>query len=92
MIRYIKTDGKKIEFKLHAPRAKSVSVAGSFNSWDATKTPLRSGNDGDWRTTLTLAPGPHEYRFVVDGQWITDPDEEKTAPNPYGGRNSVRIV
>ncbi|HUI05995.1 MAG TPA: glycogen-binding domain-containing protein [Verrucomicrobiae bacterium] len=92
MIRFAKTDGKKIEFKLHAPRAKSVGVAGSFNAWDATKTPLRSDNGGDWRATLALAPGRHEYRFVVDGHWVTDPAAEETAPNPFGGRNSVRVV
>ena len=39
--------------------------------------------------TVTLTPGVHEYKFVVDGNWITDPGNAKV-----GGydNNSVLVV
>jgi 1,4-alpha-glucan branching enzyme len=92
MIQNNRTQSEKIEFRFHAPDAKSVGVAGSFNGWDPTQTPLRRRFGGDWRAALKLTPGRHEYRFVADGKWFTDPGADETGPNPYGGCNSVRVV
>jgi hypothetical protein len=30
--------------------------------------------NGAWETTIQLAPGTYRYKFVVDGVWITDPN------------------
>src|SRR5208337_4374543 len=66
---------KKTTFKLRAPEATQVYIAGCFNEWDPTADPLRL--DGDtWTCTLMLEPGEHEYRFVVDGVWWDDPMAE----------------
>ena len=75
---------------LHAPEAQQVAVAGSFNQWNVSATPLlRSGTDGVWTATLTLPVGQHQYAFVVDGRrWIPDP----AAPgvdDGFGRRNSI---
>jgi len=79
-----------VHFVLSAPDARAVSVAGTFNQWDARATPLvRTGANGMWTATLELPPGQHQYAFVVDGvRWVPDP----TAPavdDGYGRRNSV---
>ncbi len=79
-----------VHFVLSAPNARAVSVAGTFNQWDARATPLvRTGASGMWTATLELPPGQHQYAFVVDGvRWVPDP----TAPavdDGYGRRNSV---
>ena len=85
------TRQKSVEFAFNAPQAKSVVVAGSFNNWDAKKTALQ--RDGDrWKARISLAPGRYEYRFVVDGQWITDPNCKETVRNDYGSTNSVLVV
>ncbi|HUI07505.1 MAG TPA: glycogen-binding domain-containing protein [Verrucomicrobiae bacterium] len=81
-----------VELKLTAPKARSVSVAGSFNGWDAKSNPLNKESGGVWRTSVSLSPGRYEYRFVVDGQWQEDPTAKESAFNPYGGRNSVLVV
>jgi len=78
-----------VEFLLAMPTAAAVSVAGTFNNWDGRRNPMRKGNDGLWRSKVWLPPGRHEYRFVVDGQWISDPKAAEAVPNPYGGSNSV---
>ena len=83
---------KWIEFKLDASQARSVSLAGSFNNWSPTKTPMKKGGTGTWNVGVLLPAGSHEYRFVVDGNWISDPNAKQSVPNPHGGSNSVVVV
>ena len=40
---------------------------------------------------IPLPPGSYRYRLIVNGQWITDPHNPLTEPNPYGGSDSVMI-
>lgn len=84
-----KTSGKKVEFKLTAPHAREVRLAGDFNSWDPNKTLLRKAKDGVWRTDLSLKPGRYEYKFVVDGEWRKDPLNNLFSVNTFGTENSV---
>ncbi len=72
----------------HAPEAKSVHVAGTFNDWKPDTTPLQRRDDGTWSIELELAPGVYEYRFVVDDCWC-DPAASETVLNPFGGLNAV---
>ncbi len=74
------------------PSAQQVSVAGSFNAWQPEATPLKPVAPGRWSGNLELPPGRHEYLFVVDGQWLPDPNAPEAVQNPFGGRNSVLIV
>jgi len=83
---------KRVELFLEMPGASVVSVAGTFNNWDAARNPMRKGRDGLWRCTLWLPTGRHEYRFVVDGAWLSDPKAAASAPNPFGGSNSILEV
>jgi len=72
------------------PRAHSVQIAGDFNNWQPSKTPLQKvGNSGVWQTKIKLPAGKYRYRLVVDGQWQQDPYNETTESNPFGGFNSV---
>lgn len=48
--------------------------------------------DGSWTITISLTPGQHEYRFIVDGQWADDPHCDIRKPNPFGGENCLRVV
>lgn len=72
------------------PRARSVQIAGDFNNWQPSKTPLKKvGTSGVWQTKIKLPAGKYRYRLVVDGQWQQDPYNEATELNPFGGFNSV---
>ena len=82
----------KAHLELVKPEAKSVFVAGSFNEWNPARTPLTRSNDGKWVGDLSGVSGRHEYLFVVDGQWLPDPNARESVQNPFGGRNSVLIV
>lgn len=72
--------------------ARFVALAGSFNDWHAAATPMIRVGEGWWVKELMLPPGRHEYRLVVDGEWISDPAAPEDAPNPHGSHNSVLIV
>ena len=74
------------------PQAREVFIAGSFNDWHPSATPMIRLNEGKWAKELALSPGRHEYRLVVDGQWIDDPAAKETVPNPFGGINAVLVV
>ena len=74
------------------PTAVAISVAGTFNDWRPEAAHMICLGDGHWITALTLSPGTYQYRLVVDGEWICDPAAVETAPNPFGGLNSVLRV
>ena len=70
-----------------ADGAAQVYLAGAFRNWEPL--PMRRQQDGRFALELKLPPGTHEYKFVIDGQWMTDPDHGQCEPNPYGSFNSV---
>ena len=86
------TGQQTVRIEVAMPSAHEICLAGSFNDWDPARTRLRRTDDGTWATDLALAPGTYEYRLVVDGQWMPDPNSSRSAPNPYGELNSVLIV
>ncbi len=80
-----------VKFAVKPPAgAKQVAVAGGFNGWKPVQ--MFKQMDGSFAATVPLATGAHEYKFVVDGQWVTDPDNALVAPNAYGTANSVARV
>jgi len=81
-----------ISLEFLKPEAKTVLVAGTFNGWKPEHTPLTAQGNGRWVGSLAVGPGRYEYLFVVDGQWLPDPNARESVENPYGGRNSVLTV
>lgn len=80
------------EFKLFAPAAREVFLAGDFCNWQGNDCPMRRLKDGSWKKSLKLTPGRYEYRFVVDGHWWTDPENPDRQQNAFGQDNSVLVV
>lgn len=83
------SSAKAVEFKLSAPSAKKVSIAGSFNSWDPNALPAKKDTKGNWKIKTTLKSGRYEYKFFVDGNWISDPKCKSYAYNPFGTQNCI---
>jgi 1,4-alpha-glucan branching enzyme len=84
---------KRVTFQFRAEPGSRVYLAGSFNGWDPTARLLadRSGT-GVFSTTLMLAPGRYEYKFVVNGVWCVDPECPEWVANDQGSLNSVLNV
>jgi 1,4-alpha-glucan branching enzyme len=65
-------------FRVWAPNASAVSVAGDFNGWSGTASPLFSeGGNGKWSADVEGAQEGHQYKYVIryNGQdyWKNDP-------------------
>lgn len=72
---------------------RTVSIAGSFNAWSPTATPMRRNEDaGTFETCLPLPPGEHQYRLVVDGVWMADDHNPSVQHNPFGEPNNLCSV
>jgi 1,4-alpha-glucan branching enzyme len=83
---------KPIEFRLRQPQARTAAVVGSFNDWDVSRTPMNREPEGFWQATVWLPAGRYEYRFIVDGEWISDPSARESVKNTFGSTNSVLVV
>ena len=79
-------------FRLDAPYAAQVFVAGSFNDWSPVATPLVRDEAGTWTGTVNIYPGEYEYRFVVDGVWADDPANMMRRCNEFGTENCILAV
>ena len=66
-----------------------VSLSGDFNGWSPDATPMKRCDDGHWETTVELAPGRYEYKFVRDGEWMPDLLASENVLNQHGTLNSV---
>ncbi|MBL0920535.1 MAG: AAA family ATPase [Phycisphaerales bacterium] len=70
-----------------------VFVAGDFNGWSASATPLRYDPIRRvYSAYLPMTPGRRLYRVVVNGVWRADPNNPDVEENPFGDRNSVLVV
>jgi 1,4-alpha-glucan branching enzyme len=80
---------RPVEFKFHAPQAKKVSLAGTFNNWNIKKNSAKKDSKGNWNAKLSLKPGRYEYKFVVDGNWLNDPRCSSCVTSALGSQNCV---
>ena len=83
---------QRVHIEFHDGQAHEVCIAGTFNDWRPATAPMVNVVPGEWVKELTLPPGRYEYRFVVDGQWRTDPAASECVPNGYGDCNCVLVV
>jgi len=81
-----------ILFSFLNPKAAAVLVAGDFNRWVAEPLLLIDAEVGLWQKIVSMEPGTHHYKFLVDDVWQTDPFNQVTQPNPYGGFDSILTV
>ncbi|UFH55657.1 isoamylase early set domain-containing protein [Spirosoma sp. KNUC1025] len=88
----------KVTFELPAEAvngAKTVALAGEFNSWDPSAAALKKQKDGSYKTTVELpVGGEYQYRYVLDGAtWINDWAADKyVASGVAGEENSVVVL
>lgn len=80
-------------FSIDMPHAQTVAVTGEFTNWSKEGVPLRKDpGDSLWKTVLDIRPGEYEYRFIVDGVWMRDPNNRDFIRNEFGQENSLLIV
>lgn len=63
----VKVEGVKTEF-VYADGAKDdVQLSGDWNDWKAIQMFHEGG--GLWSVVTPVPSGPHEFKFIVDGEW-----------------------
>jgi hypothetical protein len=85
-------ESEVVHMEVTLPAAHRVCIAGSFNGWNPEGEEFMQLGSDKWAKDLILPPGVYEYRLVVDGQWMPDPDSSRSVPNPFGEPNSVLMV
>ena len=84
---------QRVTFSVRADVGSTVYLAGDFNDWDPTvKQMTDKKNEGLFTTTVSLTPGEHQYKFVINGTWCADPDCPDWVQNELGTLNSVKKV
>lgn len=82
-------NGDTVRFFLRGyDKARSVKLAGSFTTWQSAALDM-TRTDSGWIVPVLLQPGKHFYKFIVDGNWMTDPDNRKDENDGEGNMNSV---
>lgn len=70
-----------------AQPASKVFLAADCNHWEPLS--MKKQKDGFFVRNIDGPLETVEYKFIVDGQWITDPDNNQYAQNEFGTFNSV---
>jgi 1,4-alpha-glucan branching enzyme len=84
----METNGARLFAYSANPNARQVYLVGDFNGWDPTTLPLSKRGE-TFVKRVNLTPGEHQYKFLVDGEWQTDPSADVQVPNGVGSLNSV---
>ena len=87
----VKQLGDEVMFSVKFEQATRVLIAGDFNNWTPESTPMirtQTGR-GSWTMSLPLRPGRYRYRFIVDGKWVTDPNNKYVETNQFGELNNI---
>ena len=65
----------------------NVYVMGNFNDWNR-KSHKMNYSSGKYNFNMNFTPGIYQYKFVVDGAEILDPNNLDSIPNGLGGWNN----
>ncbi len=80
---------RRVTFSIDLSDAKEVILMGNFNDWNPKKHPMQKDENGVWNKSVILPPGNYEYKFLVDGHWKEDPQNDQICQNRFGTYNSV---
>lgn len=83
---------KRITFTVVAPEANEVVLSGSFNNWSETADPMKKDETGTWKKIKMLPKDTYEYKFIVDGTWICDPNCPDIICDAQGTKNNKIVV
>ena len=67
-------------FRVWAPNAIEVSIAGDFNEWDRHANPMKRVYGGIWEGTVANAKIYDNYKYCI----LTQSGEYKLKSDPYG--------
>jgi chromosome partitioning protein len=89
----VQPTGRGVRFAQPGDAQRRICVAGEFNRWSATATPLRYDPQvGAHHAIVEIPPGRYQYRLVIDGKWRADPYNAQKRLNDDNEPNSLLVV
>jgi len=81
---------KGVVFSIEAPEDATVQIAGDFNNW-IPESLFQNDLHGKsvWHKAIALKPGAYAYKYLLNGNWISDPANKNTVDDHRGGENSL---
>ena len=89
---YSDANGSGVRFRVWAPFAGAVAVAGEFNGWSTSADPLFSEGNDYWSVDLASAGVDDQYKFVVSTAgppWRLDPYARSIIHDANGNLNGL---
>lgn len=81
-----------VRFYLRAnKKATQVLLAGSFTNWQNAPIEMKQVDSG-WVADVKLSPGKYWYKFIVNGNWQVDTDNQLRENDGQANINSVYYV
>jgi len=90
---YVDLAESGVTFRVWAPFANAVTVAGEFNHWSPSASPLYAEGNGYWSVDIPQAAVDQQYKFVIptaDQSWRMDPYARSITHD--GARNLNGII
>lgn len=84
-------NGKTRFFYAGLQNAGDIFLSGTFNEWSTLATPMHRVDSG-WVADLSLSPGKHCYKYIIDGHWVHDLSNKQREEDGYDGSNSIYYV
>ena len=85
--------GGQVTFRYYDPDAREVRIAGDFSNWEALEDlMILQEDDKVWEGLLQLTSGRYQYKYIVDGEWKTDPHNHEVTTSDAGTGNSLLTV
>ena len=82
------TEKTDVTFTYKNESASSVKLAGTMTNWGDGAIEMTKGANGVWSLTIALENGVHQYKLIVDGNWINDPANND---GYYDGNNIIGV-
>ena len=79
-------------FRVQAPGAAVVEVAGEFNGWGRNKLLLAPVGGGWWELRVPLDPGRYQYVYLIEGEAVVPPESTIKIDDGFGGQNGYLEV
>ncbi|MEX2214268.1 MAG: isoamylase early set domain-containing protein [Phycisphaeraceae bacterium] len=86
----IQVQGDIVQFRFRCPVVQSVYLAGDFNDWSVSATPMARIALDLWYAEMKLPPGDYRFRYFTSHRgWMTDWAAFGVERNPFGDWNSI---
>jgi len=65
-----------------------VEIACSYDGWQKHKMNYQEGR---WKISLSLTPGTHQYKYIINGTWKCDPNRPAVQDNARNMNNTIEV-